>query len=90
MICAGGRGSESHRGQRFFLFLHVGPFPFEGFPSGYIWDIYTALLPHLRAAANKYQKSLVSRDILDLLIFRLDDTFGELFLKIISESSADF
>ena len=44
----------------------------------------------LRAAASKYQKSLVSRDILDLLIFCLNDTFGELFLKITLESSADF
>ena len=45
---------------------------------------------YLRAAASKYQKSLVSRDILDLLIFCLNDPFGELFLKITLESSADF
>ena len=44
----------------------------------------------LRAADSKYQKSLVSRDILDLLIFCLSDPFGELFLKITLESSADF
>ena len=30
----------------------------------------------LRAAASKYQKSLVSRDILDLLIFCLNDPLG--------------
>ena len=42
----------------------------------------------LRAAASKYQKSLVSRDILNFLIFCLNDPFGELFLKITLESSA--
>ena len=44
----------------------------------------------LRAAVSNYQKSLVSRDILDLLIFCLSDPFGELFLKITLGSSADF
>ena len=28
VIYSGGHGIESHRGQRFFLFLRVGPFPF--------------------------------------------------------------
>ena len=28
VICFGGRGCEYRRGQRFFLFLRVGPFPF--------------------------------------------------------------
>ena len=28
VICSGGRMFEPHRGQRFFLFLRVGPFPF--------------------------------------------------------------
>ena len=57
----------------------------------YCWHILNSIsLVVLRAAASKYQKSLVSRDILDLLIFCLNDTFGELFLKITLESSADF
>ena len=51
---------------------------------------YNMFLSKLRAAVSKYQKSLVSRDILDLLIFCLNDPFGELFLKITLESLADF
>ena len=53
MICPGGRGLEPHRGQRFFLFLHVGPFPFQGYRSeGIARDIYTALI--LNTSKNQY------------------------------------
>ena len=34
MICSGGRGLEFHRGQRSFLCLRVGPFPFYSYPQG--------------------------------------------------------
>ena len=44
----------------------------------------------LRAAASRYKKSLVSRDILDLLIFCLNYPFSELFMKVTLESSAEF
>ena len=41
VICSGGREFESQRGQRFFLFDPVGPFPFWGHRSeGRVWDFY--------------------------------------------------
>ena len=65
--------------------------------SSYLQELESTVKSHLsspetelRAAASKYQKSLVSRDILDLLIFCLNDPFGELFFQITLESSADF
>ena len=38
-----GHGFEPHRGQKLFLFLPVGRFPFQDCRSGIVWDVYTAL-----------------------------------------------